>query len=77
MYDPWNTLGTLIVWSYTSAVFLFYLWIAWKNAHQPRYAYANGERGQGLVEYALILVLVAVIVIAILLVLGPSIKNIF
>ena len=35
------------------------------------------ERGQGLVEYALILVLVAVVVIAILALLGPAIKNIF
>lgn len=35
------------------------------------------EQGQGLVEYALILVLVAVVVIAILAILGPQIGNIF
>jgi pilus assembly protein Flp/PilA len=35
------------------------------------------EKGQGLVEYALILVLVAVVVIAILALLGPAIANIF
>jgi pilus assembly protein Flp/PilA len=35
------------------------------------------EEGQGLVEYALILVLVAVIVIAILTILGPTIGNVF
>jgi pilus assembly protein Flp/PilA len=35
------------------------------------------EEGQGLVEYALILVLVAIVVIAILLLLGPIIGNIF
>jgi len=35
------------------------------------------EKGQGLVEYALILVLVAIVVIAILLLLGPAIGNIF
>ena len=35
------------------------------------------EEGQGLVEYALILVLVAVVVIAILTLLGPSIGNVF
>lgn len=35
------------------------------------------EEGQGLVEYALILVLVAVVVIAILLLLGPVIGNVF
>jgi pilus assembly protein Flp/PilA len=35
------------------------------------------ESGQGLVEYALILVLVAVVVFAVLLVLGPVVGNIF
>jgi len=35
------------------------------------------EKGQGLVEYALILVLVAVVVVAVLLILGPSIGNLF
>jgi len=35
------------------------------------------ERGQGLVEYALILVLVAIVVIAVLLILGPIIGNVF
>ena len=35
------------------------------------------EKGQGLVEYALILVLVAVVVIAILTLLGPAIGNVF
>ncbi len=35
------------------------------------------EAGQGLVEYALILVLVAIVVIAILAILGPQIGNIF
>lgn len=33
--------------------------------------FAPKEKGQGLVEYALILVLVAVVVIAVLLILGP------
>jgi len=35
------------------------------------------EEGQGLVEYALILVLVAIVVIAILLILGPVVGNVF
>ena len=35
------------------------------------------EKGQGLVEYALILVLVALVVIAILLLLGPVVGNVF
>jgi pilus assembly protein Flp/PilA len=39
--------------------------------------FAPKERGQGLVEYALILVLVAVVVIAVLLILGPIIANVF
>jgi pilus assembly protein Flp/PilA len=39
--------------------------------------YLPRDEGQGLVEYALILVLVAIVVIAILAVLGPQIGNIF
>lgn len=39
--------------------------------------YLPREEGQGLVEYALILVLVAIVVIAILLLVGPQIANIF
>lgn len=39
--------------------------------------YLPREKGQGLVEYALILVLVSLVVIVILLVLGPAIGNVF
>jgi len=39
--------------------------------------FAPKEKGQGLVEYALILVLVAVVVIAVLTLLGPIIGNVF
>ncbi len=35
------------------------------------------EGGQGLVEYALILILVAIVVLVILALLGPAIGNIF
>ena len=35
------------------------------------------EKGQGLVEYALILVLVAIVVIASLMLLGPIVANVF
>ena len=35
------------------------------------------QKGQGLVEYALILVLVAIVVIAALMILGPIIGNVF
>jgi pilus assembly protein Flp/PilA len=39
--------------------------------------FAPQEKGQGLVEYALILVLVAIVVIAALMILGPIIGNTF
>ena len=35
------------------------------------------ERGQGMVEYALVLVLVAIVVIAALTLMGPLVSNIF
>ena len=39
--------------------------------------YLPCEEGQGLVEYALILVLVAIVIIVILALLGPAIGNLF
>ena len=39
--------------------------------------FAPKQKGQGLVEYALILVLVAIVVIAVLTLLGPIISNVF
>ena len=39
--------------------------------------FALKEKGQGMVEYALILVLVAVVVIAALTILGPLVRNVF
>lgn len=38
---------------------------------------ADEERGQGMVEYALILVLIAVVVIVILTVVGKQVNNVF
>lgn len=38
---------------------------------------ARNEKGQGLVEYALILVMVAIVVIVALALLGPAVGNIF
>ena len=35
------------------------------------------EEGQGLVEYALILVLIAIVVIAVLVLIGPEVGNVF
>jgi len=39
--------------------------------------HSKKEKGQGLVEYALILVLVSIVVIAALMILGPVIGNVF
>jgi pilus assembly protein Flp/PilA len=39
--------------------------------------YLPSEKGQGIVEYALILVLVAIIVIIVLALIGPAIGNVF
>ena len=38
---------------------------------------AENDRGQGMVEYALILILVAIVVIVILALFGPAIGNMF
>ena len=35
------------------------------------------EEGQGLVEYALILVLIAIVVVAVVTLLGPTVGNVF
>ena len=39
--------------------------------------FAPKEKGQGLVEYAIIMVFVAIVVIAIMRVIGPSVGNTF
>ncbi len=39
--------------------------------------FAPSEKGQGLVEYAIILVFVALVVIAVMRLLGPRVGNIF
>jgi len=39
--------------------------------------FAKKEKGQGLIEYALIIVLVSIVVIVVLALLGPAIANIF
>lgn len=50
----------------------FWQWLLARRLHT-----SSDEEGQGLVEYALILVLVAVVVIAILVVLGPAIYDVY
>ena len=44
---------------------------------RSRFAQLRDERGQGMVEYALILVLIAVVVIIILSVVGNQVNNVF
>ncbi len=39
--------------------------------------FAMNDKGQGLVEYALILAMVAIVVFAVLMLLGPVIGNVF
>jgi len=48
-----------------------------KERRKKAMLFAPKEKGQGLVEYALILVLVAIVVIVILALLGPAIGNVF
>ena len=39
--------------------------------------HGSGREGQGLIEYSLIIVLIAIVVMIVLLILGPSIGNLF
>lgn len=48
-----------------------------RSIRQGLRRFFTSEPGQGMVEYALILVLIAVVVIAILLILGKQVKNVF
>jgi pilus assembly protein Flp/PilA len=48
-----------------------------KRKEVEKMLFAPKEKGQGLVEYALIIVLVAIVVIVILVILGPAISNVF
>jgi pilus assembly protein Flp/PilA len=43
----------------------------------PRLRARDEERGQGMVEYAFILVLIAVVVVVVLSVMGAQVKNVF
>ena len=79
MYGNARVINAIIYGFYWAILLYSYFRLFWKRRPVRRWAPARGggERGQGLVEYALILVLVAVVVIGILLVLGPAIKDIF
>ena len=52
-------------------------WEIYEKGDKKIMLFAPKEKGQGLVEYALILVLVAIVVIAALMILGPIIGNVF
>lgn len=55
-------------------------WLSPVSSEGGRHMFARPfrrDRGQGLVEYALILALVAIVVIGILILLGPAIGSIF
>ena len=51
--------------------------ITWLRERLQQGAPRDAERGQGMVEYALILVLIAVVVIVILQVVGAQVNNVF
>lgn len=52
------------------------LWSLWDHP-EPEHRLNRWNTGQGLVEYALILVLVGVVVMAIMIVFGPAIANMY
>jgi pilus assembly protein Flp/PilA len=72
-----RTIGVVLANAYAFAACWIWLRLFGPRARKLSRAVAAAERGQGLVEYALILVLVAVVVIGVLVVLGPSIKGLF
>jgi pilus assembly protein Flp/PilA len=78
MYNTSKALDVLVYGAYW-AVLLYWFYRRMRNSPvvRQRVLVRESERGQGLVEYALILTLVAVVVIAVLMVLGPSIKQLF
>ena len=51
--------------------------MTWKILDRVRQQRVGLQRGQGMVEYALILVLVSIVVIVILLTMGNQIANVF
>ena len=52
-------------------------WQMWQKARAAIESTRSGQRGQGMVEYALILVLIAVVVIVILHTVGQQVSNVF
>jgi pilus assembly protein Flp/PilA len=77
MYGLVGASLTLVCLSYLSVSFLIGLRPSRRNLKVSERVSLRETHGQGLVEYALILVLVAVVVIAIMLVLGPAVGDVF
>lgn len=81
MYGNDKVISAIVYGFYWAILLYLYFRLVWKRRFALQWAAArsgrSGERGQGLVEYALILVLVAVVVIGILLILGPAIRQLF
>jgi len=53
------------------------IWLSFHYSRLNKRMAAQKERGQGMVEYALILTLVAIVVIIILALLGPSLQRVY
>jgi len=51
--------------------------VIFKKKGDTKMFLSKQEKGQGLIEYALIIVLVSIVVIVVLALLGPAISNIF
>jgi pilus assembly protein Flp/PilA len=64
--------GTLLTNSYSMALYFIY-----SGAPSMLYLILGRTRGQGMLEYALIIALVAVVVITSLMLLGPQVSTIF
>lgn len=71
-----TTASILVYGFYLAATSALCLVTTLRGLHRRQTAVAM-QQGQGLVEYALVLALIAVVVVGVLLVLGPSIKEIF
>jgi Flp pilus assembly pilin Flp len=66
-----------ILLSFSCLSLVFFLHLRSRRQYHRMSQKPSVERGQGLVEYALALILVATIVVAILVFLGPTVSNMF
>ena len=77
MYGLVRASLALVYLSYLIVIFLIGLRPVWRDYKVSERVSLRETHGQGLVEYALILVLVAVVVIVSLMVLGPTVGELF